>query len=483
MRASGSTAAPLAGAGLGLAAAAALCWLLYRRAVRLNVGVFFSRTAVALIVIAAGVLSAGLGDLQDAALLPGQHWVLFDLTTHVDPSSWWVSLLTGITDLTPKMTVLQAVAWVTYLAVVIPLFIRAGRAGAAPAPTAPAPEASSAVARWERLAGQRTWTVAGALVAVPVVAAGSVIAALPAASAKAITAVTVTSSGCARDWTSARAGTQTFTVTNQSGRVGEITLDNAAGGIVAEIETLGPATTAAMTATLGRGSYTFTCRLSGQAATSSAAVLITGQDQAVPAAVKPVTVRELTGPNRAYQAYAAGQLAALAGAVTAIQADLRHGDLAAARRDWLAAQLAWERVGASYDSFGADGTAVDGLPGGLPDGVHDQAFTGLHRLEYGLDDQGGGAAYPQTHADLQVTRVVLGELAPLINARAPKLLPAARPQMDAVAQALLATRAGGQWQSPRSAPLLVRQRVDAVLGALLETLAQVPDLLELPPTR
>jgi len=279
------------------------------------------------------------------------------------------------------------------------------------------------------------------------------------------------------------AGTQTFTVTNQSGRVGEITLDNAAGGIVAEIETLGPATTAAMTATLGRGSYTFTCRLSGQAATSSAAVLITGQDQAVPAAVKPVTVRELTGPNRAYQAYAAGQLAALAGAVTAIQADLRHGDLAAARRDWLAAQLAWERVGASYDSFGADGTAVDGLPGGLPDGVHDQAFTGLHRLEYGLDDQGGGAAYPQTHADLQVTRVVLGELAPLINARAPKLLPAARPQMDAVAQALLATRAGGQWQSPRSAPLLVRQRVDAALGALLETLAQVPDLLELPPTR
>ena len=54
VRASGSTAAPLIGAGLGLAAAAALCWLLYRRAIRLNVGVFFSRTAILLIVIAAG---------------------------------------------------------------------------------------------------------------------------------------------------------------------------------------------------------------------------------------------------------------------------------------------------------------------------------------------------------------------------------------------------------------------------------------------
>jgi high-affinity iron transporter len=84
VRASGSTVAPLVGAGLGLAAAVTLCWLLYRRAVRLNVGVFFSRTALALIVIAAGVLSAGLGDLQDAGLLPGQHWVLFDL--NLDPN-------------------------------------------------------------------------------------------------------------------------------------------------------------------------------------------------------------------------------------------------------------------------------------------------------------------------------------------------------------------------------------------------------------
>jgi high-affinity iron transporter len=73
VRASGSTAAPLIGAGLGLAATAALCWLLYRRAIRLNVGVFFSRTAIPLIVIAAGVLAAGLGDLQDAGLLPGRR--------------------------------------------------------------------------------------------------------------------------------------------------------------------------------------------------------------------------------------------------------------------------------------------------------------------------------------------------------------------------------------------------------------------------
>src|ERR1700722_18741783 len=538
VRASGETFAPLFGAGLGLAAAVVLCWLLYRRAVRLNVGVFFNRTAIALIVIAAGVLSYGLGDLQDASLLPGRHWVAFDVTAHVDPGSWWVSIVSGVTELAPKMTVLQLVAWVAYLVVVVPLFVRAGRVGVVPV----IPLSASGARAWERLAAQRTWTIAGVLVAVPAVAAGVLVAALPAAGATdAVVAVTVDREGCARDFRSAQPGTQTFAVSNESGRAGEINLDDAAGGVVAEIETLGPATTANMTATLGSGTYTIRCILSGQPVTSSAPVRVSAAGgQAVSVAVKPVTVAELTGPNRAYQAYAADQLAALAGAVTAIRADLGRGDLAAARKDWLAAQLDWERVGASYDSFGDDGVAVDGLPDGLPDGVTDPGFTGLHRLADGLwhnqsaaslrpvaavlardvaavrknltsddlagdptnlplraheigedalrdhlsgiDDQGSGSAYPQTYADLQVTRAVLGELSALINARAPKVLPAAQTQLDALQQALLGTQADGQWQPVGSVPLLARQQVDAAVGALLETLSQVPDLLEVAPT-
>ena len=546
VRASGSTAAPLTGAGLGLAAAAALCWLLYRRAIRLNVGVFFSRTAILLIVIAAGVLAAGLGDLQDAGLLPGLHWAAFDLSAHADPNSWWVSVITGATELAPKMTVLQVVAWLSYLAVVIPLFLKAGklvRAGrAAPGKPPPSPLNASAPG-WARLAARRPWLVAGVLVVVPAVAAGGVIAALPPATAAGAGAtVTVTRTGCARDWTAARAGTQTFTVANQSGKAGEINLVNAAGGVVGEIETLGPATSAQLTATLGPGSYAFTCYLSGQGVTTSAAVQVTGATvRAAPAAVKPVTVRDLAGPNRAYQAYAAAQLRGLATAVGRIQADLRRGDLAAARTGWLAAQLAWERTGASYDSFGDDGTAVAGLPGGLPAGVADKDFTGLHRLEYGLwhgqsaaglrpvaatlaagvarvqrnlasaglagdptnlpvraheiledalrdhlsglDDQGSGAAYPETYADLQVTRAVLGDLAALISARQPGLMGTLRRQLDALQQALLATQRDGHWMPRSAVPLAQRQAVDGAAGALLESLSSVPDLLEVPPSR
>ena len=554
-KASGQTTTPLIGAAIGIVAAVILCALLYRQAVRLNIGTFFNRTAIALIVIAAGVLAYGLGDLQDAGLLSGQRWLAFDLTAHIDPSSWWASIITGVTELSPKMTVLQVVAWLAYLIVVIPLFVRAGRAPATAATPAGAQAAAArrdkdkagrrvaAQERWERLAGNRPWAVGGGLVAVPVVVAGVLIAALPAKSSGAATAVTVTKTVCAQNWTASGTGSQTFTVSNQSGLAGEINLDNASGAVVGEIETIGPGTSAPLTATLGTGAYTFRCFMGGLPATSSQTVTVTGATTNTPApvAVKPVTVAELTGPNEQYQAYAAAQLASLTRAITAIQADLRHNNIPSAKRDWLTAQLDWERVGASYDSFGELGLAVDGLPDGYPGGVNDPHFTGLHRLEYGLwhgqrtadlekvtvtlaknvatvqknltsddlagdptnlpiraheiledalrdhlsglDDEGGGAAFAQTYADVQVTRAVLGDLTPLINPRHPGLPDIAGEQLDILQRALLTTQADGRWESLATASRAAREQVDGALGAVLETLSAVPDLLEVPPTR
>jgi len=564
-RASGQTAAPLVGAAIGIAAAVVLCWLLYRRAVHLNVGVFFNRTAIALIVIAAGVLAYGLGDLQDANFLPGHAWIAFDLTAHIDPTSWWASIITGITELSPKMTVLQVTAYLAYLVVVIPAFVNAGRAvkpaaspsAAAPSPAAPSPAAPSPAApsvaaaspapgpgRWERLAGGRPWAVAGVLIVVPALAAGLTIAAMPAATGNAADAVTVSKTECAPEFTAAQSGNQTFTVANNSGLAGEINLDNAAGAVVGEIETLGPGTTAPLSADLGTGTYTFVCLMGSQSATSSQQVQVTAKTSAsgsAPVAVKPVTVAELTPPNKLYQAYAAAQLKDLASQVAAIKTDLGQQDIARAKTDWLAAQLDWERVGASYDSFGDLGLAVDGLPTGFVKGVNDPGFTGLHRLEYGLwhgqpaaellsvtnalaanvaavqknltsddlagdptqlplrvheiiedalrdhlsglDDEGGNAAYAQTWADAQVDRVVLGEESALISARDPGLVATAQRELAALDTALLATRASdGQWQSLTAVSPGQRQHVDAAIGALLETLAVVPDLLEVPPT-
>jgi high-affinity iron transporter len=91
-----------------------------------------------------------------------------------------------------------------------------------------------------------------------------------------------------------------------------------------------------------------------------------------PVAVKPVTLSELTPPNDLYQKYAAARLNDLTADVATLRRDLAKGDITQAKKDWLTAQQAWERVGASYDSFGGLGVAVDGLAGGLPDGVNDR---------------------------------------------------------------------------------------------------------------
>nr|WP_221333440.1 iron uptake transporter permease EfeU [Nocardia transvalensis] len=537
VKASGTTVAPLIGAALGAIAAVVLCWLLYRQAVRLNLGTFFNRTALVLIVIAAGVLSYGLGDLQDAGILPGRHWVAFDFTTHIDPNSWWVSIITGITELTPKMTVLQVVAWLVYLAVVIPLFLRAGRTAPAPAPAA-AEETPRPPDWWERVAGPRPVLVGAVLVLIPVLAAATAIALLPSSTAGAAQTVSVTAEKCAPEWDSAHAGTQTFAVHNKTEKAGEINLVDAGGAVIGEIETIGPATTADLTATLATGSYKIQCLMSGAPTTSSATVRVTGDAPGAPPPVQRVTEDDLTGPNDAYQAYAAQALTRLSDTVTAVGNDLRRGDIPAAQADWLTAQLHWEHVGASYNSFGAAGTAVAGLPDGLPGGVADPDFTGLRRLEYGLwhgqrpeqllpvtdrlaadigavrkdlgtpdlagdavnlplraheiledalrdhvsgmDDQGAGSAYPVTLADVEVTRAVLDTLGPLVDARAPQLRATLAQRLDTLQRALLATRDAGHWRSPQQTPQAARQAVLAALGAALENLARVPRLLEVP---
>lgn len=118
------TVQPLLGWVVGLGAAIGLGVAIYQGAVRIDLARFFRWTGVLLVLVAGGILSYGLHDLQEAALLPGLHTLAFDLSSTIDPGSWYATLLKGIFNFTPATTVLQAVAWLLYVGTVLTLFLR-----------------------------------------------------------------------------------------------------------------------------------------------------------------------------------------------------------------------------------------------------------------------------------------------------------------------------------------------------------------------
>jgi len=118
----------------GLLAAVVLGYAFYKGALNLNLKTFFTWTGAALVVVAAGVFSYGLHDLQEAGTLPGLNTLAFDVSSTIPPSSWYGTLLKGVFNFQPATTVLQAIGWVAYVVPVLVLFFRPARA-AAPAAT------------------------------------------------------------------------------------------------------------------------------------------------------------------------------------------------------------------------------------------------------------------------------------------------------------------------------------------------------------
>ena len=129
---------PLLGWAVGLGGAIVLGWLIYRGALKINLARFFRWTGVALVLVAGGILSYGIHDLQEAGFLPGLNALAFDVSGTIEPGSWYAVLLKGTLNFTPQTTWLQAIAWVLYVGTVMTLFLRPARQS----PIAPAGPAS-----------------------------------------------------------------------------------------------------------------------------------------------------------------------------------------------------------------------------------------------------------------------------------------------------------------------------------------------------
>lgn len=134
--AGGSSVGPLIGAAIGLAIAVALGIALYSGALRINLTRFFAVTGTFLIIVAGGVLSYGVHDLQEARFLPGLGNLAFDVSAQIPPDSWYGTLLKGVFNFSPATTWLELAAWLVYVIPVMALFWYLMRArGKAPATT------------------------------------------------------------------------------------------------------------------------------------------------------------------------------------------------------------------------------------------------------------------------------------------------------------------------------------------------------------
>jgi len=141
-----TNAGPLLGLLGGVLTAVVLGYLIYRAAIRINLGKFFTWTGVLLVLVAAGILKYGVHGFQEAGVLGGMSNHAFDIASWYDPTAWYAALLTGMFNVTPQPSVAETIAWVAYAVVVLGLFLLpfGGPKPAAPASPPREPATTSA---------------------------------------------------------------------------------------------------------------------------------------------------------------------------------------------------------------------------------------------------------------------------------------------------------------------------------------------------
>jgi len=120
----GSAAAQVAGALLGLSTAVLLGYLIYRGGISLNLRTFFRVTGGLLLVVAAGLLAYSVHELQEVGWLPFLNATAFDVSGVLSDESGFGAILRALIGYQDAPSVLEVVAWVGYVVVASTLFLR-----------------------------------------------------------------------------------------------------------------------------------------------------------------------------------------------------------------------------------------------------------------------------------------------------------------------------------------------------------------------
>jgi iron uptake system component EfeO len=353
-------------------------------------------------------------------------------------------------------------------------------------------------------------------------------------------AINVTASACGTGWQHPAAGVQTLQIHNAAPSAVEVTLVDAYNGAVyARVEGVGPGTTRAMPVDVGSGAYTFECGGSTYGNRTGPTVRVPGHVRGGPA-IAPVSVSEMSAAVSQEAAYVQNGLATVARQTATLEAQIRAGDLAAARVTWVTAHMSWEKLGSAYGMFGPYDDEIDGTPFGLAGGVKDPAFTGFYRLEYGLwhgqsaaemispantlavdvrslvtsypgmallpqlalsdlalrthevlenamqqqlsgeDDFGSGTTLATVAAGIDATRAQLGFLHPLLVTRYQNLAALYR-WLNRLQVLVDAEKTARGWTPVSELTTQQRENLDAAAGETVQLLALVPPLFEADP--
>jgi high-affinity iron transporter len=131
-----STPSATVGLILGLGLAITLGYLIYRSSIKINLSKFFNYTGIALIVVAAGVLSYGIHEYQELGWLPGADFFVWDVTSVIAKESLLGGVLAGTIGFDTTTSLLQFVLWGAYLAAVLYIYLKPAASKSAPAKSA-----------------------------------------------------------------------------------------------------------------------------------------------------------------------------------------------------------------------------------------------------------------------------------------------------------------------------------------------------------
>jgi len=120
-----STENSLIGAVLGLIIALLIAWVIFKRTAKLNLKKFFQLTGALMIFIAAGMLAGGIHELQEAGIVPIIIEHVWDINGFIDENGPVGSFLKAVFGYNGNPSILEVLAYLTYLVVILKLFFTA----------------------------------------------------------------------------------------------------------------------------------------------------------------------------------------------------------------------------------------------------------------------------------------------------------------------------------------------------------------------